>query len=67
MKIKIPKESAFASPLGVILKLQGQPICIPKSFIINREIQDTSEYLELEEWFYNIYIQPFGDHIEVQK
>jgi hypothetical protein len=36
----------------------NQNIAIPKSFILNKDTFMAHDQLELEDWFYNIYIGP---------
>jgi hypothetical protein len=58
MTIKISKENTYVRPFGVVIKLANRHVCIPKSFILNREMFHINENLELDDWFYNTYIEP---------
>jgi hypothetical protein len=58
MTIKINLDDTFIRPTGVIIKLAEQKVFIPKSFILNKDTIHENECLDLEDWFYDIYIAP---------
>ncbi|MDH4263747.1 MAG: hypothetical protein OEV78_11945 [Spirochaetia bacterium] len=65
MQVKIDKKNTHIRPFGLIVKFADRQICIPKSFILNKEALHKVENLELEDWFYNTYIKPFEQNNEM--
>lgn len=64
MKVKIDRETTSVRPFGVITRIADHKVCIPKSFILNKETFTVNEDLELEDWFYKIYIEPFQQKVK---
>jgi len=59
MKIQVSKKDFRIRPFGLIVRFGDEQVCIPKSFVLNRETARTVETLDIEDWFYRVHIEPY--------
>lgn len=56
MKLIINKDDTSVNFRGLMTKINGVRIFIPKSYILNFKIENDSGIIEINDWFYNTYV-----------